>query len=180
MNGSLLRIYLAGALALLLTAAGIAGGADEPAVRAALQPATERKPAPEFALKDSAGKVVNLKMYRGKIVLLDFWATWCHGCKAEIPWYIEFQKNYGKSGLNVVGASMDDDGWKVVKPFVETTKVNYPIVLATDELAKQYGLGAMPLSVLIDRKGRIAASHSGVVDRGAWETEIQKLLAEPQ
>ena len=139
-----------------------------------------RKPAPAFSLNDANGSAIQLSDYKGKVVLLNFWATWCHGCKAEIPWYIEFQKNYGRSGLTVVGASMDDDGWKVVKPFVETTKVNYPIVLATDELAKQYGLGAMPLSVLIDRKGRIAESHSGVVDRGAWETEIQKLLAEPQ
>lgn len=71
-------------------------------------------------------------------------------------------------------------GWKVVKPFVEARKVNYPVVIANDGLAKQCGLSAVPLSIVIDRKGRIANSHSGVVERDAWETEIQGLLGEPQ
>src|SRR5450755_4658269 len=88
-------------------------GADSPStVRAELRPAKDRKPAPAFILKDSAGKSVKLSKYRGKVVLLDFWATWCHGCKEEIPWFAEFQKTYGPRGFAVVGVSLDDDGWK--------------------------------------------------------------------
>lgn len=91
---------------------------------------------------------------------------------------MDFQKKFKALGFTVVGASMDDGGWKVVKPFVKERKLNYPVVIASENLAKQYGLGEMPLSVLIDRDGRIADSHSGVVDRNAWESEIQRLLNE--
>ena len=139
-----------------------------------------RKMAPSFSLIDAAGAPVRLSDYKGRVVLLNFWATWCHGCKTEIPWYMEFQKNYTRRGLTVIGASMDDDGWKIVKPFVKAKKLNYPVVIASDALAKEYGLGAMPMSVLIDRNGRIADSHSGVVDQSAWEAEIRKLLDERQ
>ena len=137
-----------------------------------------RKAAPVFSLTDASGTPVRLSDYKGQVVLLNFWATWCHGCKTEIPWYMDFQKKYKAQGFTVVGASMDDEGWKVVKPFVKEKKLNYPVVIASDELAKQYGLREMPLSVLIDRDGRIADSHSGVVDRNAWESEIQHLLNE--
>ena len=139
-----------------------------------------RKIAPPFSLPDATGTPIRLSDYKGRVVLLNFWATWCHGCKTEIPWYIEFQDKWKGRGLTVIGASMDDDGWKVVKPFVKDKKVNYPMVIANDNLAKQYGLGEMPLSVLIDREGRIADSHSGVVDPHAWETRILSLLNEGQ
>jgi len=137
-----------------------------------------RKAAPVFSLTDASGALVRLSDYKGKVVLLNFWATWCHGCKTEIPWYMDFQKKFKALGFTVVGASMDDGGWKVVKPFVKERKLNYPVVIASENLAKQYGLGEMPLSFLIDRDGRIADSHSGVVDRNAWESEIQRLLNE--
>src|SRR5216683_8235123 len=99
MNATLIRINLLHAAALVLTLAGSATAADQPTVRAVLQPANERKPAPEFALKDSSGKTIRLKNYRGKVVLLDFWTTWCHGCKEEIPWFSEFQRTYGVKGF---------------------------------------------------------------------------------
>jgi thiol-disulfide isomerase/thioredoxin len=98
--------------ALLLTLSGIATTADQPGLRAALQPADERRAAPQFALKDSSGKTVSLKDHRRKVVPRDFWATWCTGCKKEIPWFAEFQKGYGTRGLVVVGVSMDEGGWK--------------------------------------------------------------------
>ena len=137
-----------------------------------------RKPAPMFSLKDASGAPVRLSDYKGRVVLLNFWATWCHGCKTEIPWYMDFQNKYNALGLTVVGASVDDTGWKVVTPFVKSQKVNYPVVIASEDLVKRYGVGEMPLSVLIDRDGRIADSHAGVVDRTAWESEIQRLLSE--
>lgn len=144
----------------------------------ALSPAAERTAAPQFALEDSSGKTVRLADYKGKIVLLNFWATWCHGCKQEIPWYMEFAGKYEKSGLAVIGASMDDDGWKSVRPFIAAQKLNYTIVIGNDALAGQYRLNSMPLSVLIDRNGKIADSHAGVVDKDLWEKEIQTLLSE--
>src|SRR5580698_7922732 len=79
--------------------------------------AADRAPAPDFTLPSANGAAVQLSRYQGKVVLLDFWATWCHGCKTEIPWYVEFQDRYQKDGLTAVGVSMDD-GWKTVRPFL--------------------------------------------------------------
>jgi len=151
--------------------------AQEPSVSSAGTAA--RKPAPDFTLEDSNGAPLQLSSYKGKVVLLDFWATWCHGCKTEIPWFIEFQSKYKDAGLTVIGVSLDGDGWKVVKPFLKEKKFNYPVALGNDDIAKLYGIGPMPVSLLIDRDGNIADSHPGVVDRDAWEKEIRALLHEP-
>jgi peroxiredoxin len=139
--------------------------------------AKSRKSAPDFTLRDSAGTAVRLSDYRGKIVLLDFWATWCHGCMTEIPWYVEFQKKYKERGLVVIGVSMDGDGWKSVKPFVAEHDVNYPVVIGNESLAKQYAVEQMPVTLLIDETGRIAESHSGVVNKEAFEADIRTLLS---
>jgi peroxiredoxin len=135
-----------------------------------------RKAAPGFALSDAKGASIKLSDYKGRVVLLDFWATWCGGCKVEIPWYMEFENKYKNGGLAVIGVSMDEDGWKSVKPFLEKTKLNYPVVIGNESLAKQYGVDAMPMTLLIDREGKIADSHVGVVDKGGFEGEIRLLL----
>lgn len=158
---------------------GIASAVDQPTVRAAVQPASERKPAPELELKDSAGKTLRLKNYDGKVLLLDFWATWCHGCKQEIPWFSEFQHIYAGKGLAVVGVSLDQDGWKAVKPFIQSTGVPYRIVLGDDITAKKYGIESMPDTFLIDRHGRIAAAYAGLVDKDDVEGNIRAILSEP-
>ena len=148
-------------------------------VPADLAPAASRKPLPEVALTDSHGAPVNLSVYRGRVVLLDFWATWCEGCKEEIPWFMEFQNKYSKKGLAVVGASLDDDGWKSVKPYLRQHGINYRIVVGTFESAKQFGIDkGMPVTLLIDRTGKIADVHPGMVDKAAFEREIQVLLKE--
>jgi cytochrome c biogenesis protein CcmG/thiol:disulfide interchange protein DsbE len=140
--------------------------------------ANARKAAPEFALKDAQGAPVRMSDYKGKVVLLNFWATWCHGCKLEIPWFMEFEKKYKDGGLEVVGVAMDDDGWKSVKPYAEEKKMNYAVVTGNEDLGKLYGLDSMPMTVLIDREGRIAATYSGMVDREKCESEIRMLLQE--
>jgi cytochrome c biogenesis protein CcmG/thiol:disulfide interchange protein DsbE len=162
-------------IATLLTAVT---GAAQSAVTAAIQPANDRRPAPEFTLKDSAGKTVNLKKYRGKVVVLDFWATWCHGCKEEIPWFSEFERKYSGKGLRVIGISLDEEGWKTVKPFLAGVDIPYRIVLGDDSTAKKYSIGNMPDTFLIDRRGRIAAAYTGLVDRANIEANIRSMLAQ--
>ena len=150
-----------------------------------LIPEDQRKPAPNFILTDAKGDTINLSTYKGKVVLLDFWATWCGGCKTEIPWYMEFDARYKDRGLAVIGVSMDEEGWKTVKPFLaldkdpETgghTAMKYPVVIGSDSLAKQYHLTSMPMTLLIDREGRIAVSHTGMVEKDDWESKIRSLL----
>ena len=139
---------------------------------------TQSSLAPDFSLESLDGKTMRLSDYRGKAVLLNFWATWCHGCQTEIPWFIDFQNQFKREGLAVVGASMDDDGWKSVTPFVAERKVNYAIIIGDEALGKLYDLGNMPRTVLIDREGRIAATYDGVVDRAKCEADIRALLRE--
>lgn len=141
-----------------------------------LTPEAQRKPAPNFTLIDEKGRAITLSAYQGRVVLLDFWATWCGGCKTEIPWYMEFDRKYRDQGLSVIGVAMDEEGMKAVMPFVKQKGIDYTIVIGDEPLAKRYHLTAMPLTLLIDRQGRIAVSHAGVVNRDDFEHTIQQLL----
>ena len=162
----------------LLIAIFTAVGAAQSTIRAALQPAAGRKPAAEFTLRDADGKEATLKQYRGKVLLLDFWATWCTGCKIEIPWFVEFQKKFGARGLAVVGVSLDD-GWAVLKPFLEKTPIPYRMLLGDQATAQRYGIRSMPDTFLIDRQGRVAAAYLGaIVDKEDVERNLERLLAE--
>jgi peroxiredoxin len=166
------------ALAIFLVVAAMAVAADQPTIRAVLKPPSDRKAAPQFVLRDSSGKTVNLSKYRGKVVLLDFWATWCTGCKKEIPWFSEFQRKYAKEGLAVVGVSMDEDGWKAVTPFLAEHRVPYRMLLGDESIAQSYGIQGMPDTFLIDRQGRLAAAYmAGIVDRDDIEANIKTVLS---
>lgn len=135
------------------------------------------KPAPGFALKNAQGREVSLASYKGKVVLLNFWATWCVGCKQEIPWFMDFQTKYKADGLEVLGVSLDDEGWKVLKPYLSEHPINYTIVLGNDHIADLYGgVDALPTTLLIDRQGNIASTHTGVVDQTQVEKELRELL----
>ena len=135
------------------------------------------KTAPDFTLPDAKGDRLRLADYKGKVVLLNFWATWCGPCKAEIPWFIEFQKQYQAKGFTVLGVSLDEDGWKVINPYVAEQKINYPILLGNEEVNQRYGgIEALPTTLLIRRDGKVAYLHAGLVSRSEYEKEILQLL----
>jgi peroxiredoxin len=132
---------------------------------------------PEWSLKDVEGKTVRAADFKGKVVILDFWATWCGPCRAEIPGFIALQKQYKKRGLVVVGLSVDEDGADVVKPFVQKLGMNYPVVLAEKKTQEAFGgIEAVPTTFLIDREGRIVKEHMGFADKDEFENEIKPLL----
>jgi peroxiredoxin len=175
-----LRIPAAIAAAILLAGCLFLGCSSETVRAASVKPDKERKDAPEFALKDGDGKLVHLSEYRGKVVLLDFWATWCGPCKIEIPWFMEMQRKNKDRGLEVLGVSMDDEGWEVVKPFLADLQVNYRVVIGNDTTAQLYGgVDALPTTFLIDRGGKIAAVHVGLASKRDFEDGIEQLLQAP-
>jgi peroxiredoxin len=142
---------------------------------------SKRQQAPAFTLKDADGKTVSLKDYEGKVVLLNFWATWCGPCKLEIPWFVEFEQKYKDKGFSVVGVSMDEDGWNVIKPFLAEEKVNYRVLLGNDSVGTLYGgVDSLPTTFVIDREGRIAATHIGLVSKSDYQDEIVPLLENKQ
>lgn len=135
------------------------------------------KAAAPFTLKDGDGRTVSLADYKGKVVLLNFWATWCGPCKIEIPWFVDFEQKYKDRGFAVLGVAMDDEGWEVVKPYVAKTKINYRILLGNDDVASKYGgVDSLPTTFIIDQGGRIASKHVGLVSKSEYEDEIVKLL----
>jgi cytochrome c biogenesis protein CcmG/thiol:disulfide interchange protein DsbE len=150
---------------------------EHESAKTAVKDSSGRKAAPEFTLKDSTGKVVHLADYKGKVVLLDFWATWCGPCNIEIPWFTEFERKYKNRGFEVLGVSMDDDGWKAINPFATQKAINYRIVLGDDKTGDLYGgIEALPTAFVIDRQGRIASVHVGLAARKEFQDAIEQLL----
>lgn len=128
-----------------------------------------------------AGKPAHLSDFRGKVVVLNFWATWCAPCQEEIPWFISFEQQYKDRDFVVLGVSLDDDGWKVVKPYIEQKKMNYPVLLGGDTVSVLYGgIESLPTTFVIDREGRIASTHVGLVSKNTYGKEILSLLESPK
>jgi peroxiredoxin len=144
---------------------------------AEFRPVQDRAPAPDFTLKDASGVTVHLADYKGKVVLLNFWATWCGPCKVEIPWFMEFERTYKDQGFAVLGVSMDDEGWKVVKPYIEQHKLNYRVAVGNEDVSKSYGgIDTLPTTLMIDREGRMAALHLGLDTKDEYQKEINALI----
>src|ERR1700740_1834669 len=149
--------------------------------------ASSGKPAPDFTLKDLDGKNVELSQYRGKVVLVNFWATWCDPCRVEIPWLIEMQQKYSAKGFTVLGIAMDEEGKSVVAPFVEKEQfeidgggkslMNYPIVIGNEELVDKFGgLFGYPTSVLINRNGKQIKRITGLISYDEIAKAIESQL----
>jgi thiol-disulfide isomerase/thioredoxin len=144
----------------------------------AIKPEAARKRAPDFELKDRSGKAVKLSDYEGRVVLIDFWATWCAPCKSAMPWLNDLAAQNREKGFEVLGVSMDEDGWPKVLPFLDKVKVGYPILMGNKRVAYLYGeVESLPLAFFVDRKGRVAAMHLGAASRKDFEKTVRELLA---
>ena len=140
---------------------------------------SDQQAAPDFVLKDVYGKEVRLSDFRGKIVVLNFWATWCGPCRKEMPDFIELQKEYGNDGLQFIGIALDQEGADKVRPFVERNKISYPILIGNNEIADKYGgMNAIPVTFLIDRKGMIRNHYIGMRQKSDLEEMALALMRE--
>jgi thiol-disulfide isomerase/thioredoxin len=139
----------------------------------------ERQRAPTFELRDADGNIARIADYKGKVVLINFWATWCVPCKEEIPWLIEFERKYKDEGFAVIGIDRDETGWPFARPYMQKMGMNYRVVIGDRRTAYKYGAAdSLPATYLIDKQGRVAAIHFGLVSRKKVEEEIKKLLAD--
>jgi peroxiredoxin len=143
------------------------------------------KQAPDFTLQTLEGKTVKLSDYRGKAVLLNFWATWCEPCKLEMPWFVEMQKQYGPQGLQIIGVAMDDADPKDIAKFATDLHVDYPILVGKDAerdaVGTAYGgVQFLPETFFISRDGVVADKIFGLKGRGEIEDSVKKVLAQNQ
>jgi peroxiredoxin len=141
--------------------------------------APEKRPAAaDFKLVDSNGKEVRLSDYKDKVVLLNFWATWCGPCEVEIPWFKEFEQSYKDRGFAVLGVSSDEEGWPVVRPFMKAQAMNYRVVLDDGKMPSPYKeIEALPTTYLLDRQGRVAVTHTGLVAKDVYRRSVEQLLS---
>ena len=134
-------------------------------------------PAPDFSLQALDGKTTRLSDFRGKAVLLNFWATWCGPCKIEMPWFVDLQKEYGSQGLQIVGVAMDDASKEDIAKFAKDMGVNYPILIGKEAVGDEYGgVPALPESFLIARDGRIVDRIIGLKGKAEIEDAVKKAL----
>ena len=133
--------------------------------------------APDFDLRTLDGSKVKLSDFRGKAVLLNFWATWCPPCKVEMPWFVDLQNKYGKDGLVVLGVAMDDSEASKIAAFAHEMGVNYPVLLGNDQVSDDYGnVQVLPTTFSIDRNGMVVDKMAGLLSRQEIEQQVQKAL----
>ena len=151
------------------TAPNMAGGPSAPG-----------KPAPDFDLKvlDGPGQTMQLSSFKGKAVLVNLWATWCEPCKVEMPWLVELQKKYGPQGFQILGVAQDDSDAKTIVAFAHKMGLNYPILQGTDKMSDLYPSEGLPLSVYVDRSGKVVYRAVGLVSESVMEDAIKKSLSQ--
>ena len=150
---------------------------NDEAAKLGLLPTDKAPMAPDWTLQSVDGSTVKLSDFRGKVVVLDFWDTWCPPCKAEIPSFIELYDQYKDDGLVIIGAAFGNNGPDAVKQFVKDWKMNYPVVLVTPDVNRLYGgIQSIPTTFIIDPEGRARAMHVGFAEKDVFEKEIKALL----
>jgi cytochrome c biogenesis protein CcmG/thiol:disulfide interchange protein DsbE len=146
-------------------------------------PAAKGQAAPDFAMKSLDGKTVRLSDFRGKAVLLNFWATWCEPCKIEMPWFVELQKSYGQNGLQVLGVAMDDASKEDIAKFAKEMGVNYPVLVDNESIREEVGnsyggVQFLPTTLYIDRDGKVVDKVFGLKGRSEIEDDVKKALGD--
>jgi len=137
----------------------------------------QQRKAANFSLKAADGTSYELSKYKGKVVIVNFWATWCGPCRKEIPDFIEAYKRYRSKGLEIIGISLDQDGWTKVIPFVKQSKINYPIVMGDEQVVENYGgFNAIPTTFIVDKDGNIVDQHAGTMSLKQLEAKLKPLL----
>ena len=135
--------------------------------------------APDFRLPRLDGGTLRLSDYRGRVVLLNFWATWCPPCRAEIPDLVELQRTWAAEGLEVIGVSLDEEGFEAVRPFAEAYDINYPLVVDDGTVAAQFGsLYGLPTTLVLDKEGRIVQRVIGLFPTEQMRPTLEALLAQ--
>jgi len=135
--------------------------------------------APDFTLKNQHGEKISLSDYRGKVVILNFWATWCPPCKAEVPGFVEMYNEHKDDGLVILGVSLDRDGWRSVAPFIRNHEVSYPVVIGNRDVAEAYGnIQSIPTTFVLDKQGKIQRKYVGLRDEKVFENDFQTLINE--
>jgi len=138
---------------------------------------TKTTKAPDFKLKDQNGKEISLSSLKGKAVVINFWATWCPPCREEIPGFIKVYNRLKDKGVELVGISLDREGWEVVRPFLKKYEINYPVVVGDRELTEAYGgIRGIPTTFFVDRNGNIEDKHVGYMSEADFEKQVKKLL----
>jgi len=133
--------------------------------------------APDFTLQSLDGKTIRLSDFRGKAVVLNFWATWCTPCKVEMPWFVDLQKQYGPAGVQFLGVAMDDASTKDIAEFAQSMNVNYPILIGKEAVGDAYGgVQFLPETFYVDRNGKIVDKAFGLKGRGEIEEDIKKIV----
>jgi peroxiredoxin len=158
-----MRRSIAAAVAAMVLLAAAAAIACAPA-----KPERESTPAPDFSITDLQGKVLSLASYKGKVLLLNFWATWCPPCRREIPDFIEAYRELRSEGLEILGVSVDETTPEALLAWTKRTGIDYPIALATPEIVRAYEPGDyIPATIIVDREGRIRHRQSSLMDKAA-------------
>jgi cytochrome c biogenesis protein CcmG/thiol:disulfide interchange protein DsbE len=137
----------------------------------------QSKKAANFVLKSADGTTYELSKMKGKVVVINFWATWCGPCRKEIPDFIEAYKKYNSKGLEIIGISLDQDGWTKVTPFVKQNNINYPIVLGDENITDNYGgINAIPTTFIVDKNGTIVDKTIGLMSLKQLEAKLKSVL----